>query len=260
MAGHNKWSKIKRQKAKDDKEKSRKWAKLAREITVAARSGHGDPEMNADLATAIERAEAENMPGDTIERAVKRGNGELEGQNFEPATYEGYAPHGVAVFIQAMTDNNNRTVADLRHLFDTYGGNLGKDGSVSYLFERKGRLTVPTRRIEELMLFEIAVDAGAEDLRTQAPRNVGDAESEEEERYVITTPVERFDEVEDALKENGIEPAEAKLARIPTTTVALEEGDAQTVLNLVEALAENDDVDAVYTTLDRDGRPVTASK
>ena len=242
MAGHNKWSKIKRQKAREDKEKSQKWAKLAREIAVAARQGHDDPEMNADLAAAIERAEAENMPGDTIERAVKRGNGELEGQSFEPATYEGYAPHGVAVFVQATTDNNNRTVADLRHIFDTYGGNLGKDGSVSYLFERKGRFTVPTRRIEELMLFEIVVEAGAEDLRTET-------NEEGDEVYVITTPVERFDDVEDALDENGIEPDEAGIARIPTTTVSLEESDAQTVSNLVEELEKNDDVDDVYTTL-----------
>jgi YebC/PmpR family DNA-binding regulatory protein len=242
MAGHNKWSKIKRQKAREDKEKSQKWAKLAREITVAAREGHDDPEMNADLAAAIERAEAENMPGDTIERAVKRGNGELEGQSFEPATFEGYAPHGVAVFVQATTDNNNRTVADLRHIFDTYGGNLGKDGSVSYLFERKGRFTVPTRRIEELMLFEIVVEAGAEDLRTET-------NEEGDEVYVITTPVERFDDVEDALDENGIEPDEAGIARIPTTTVSLEESDAQTVSNLVEELEKNDDVDDVYTTL-----------
>jgi YebC/PmpR family DNA-binding regulatory protein len=242
MAGHNKWSKIKRQKAREDKEKSQKWAKLAREITVAAREGHDDPEMNADLAAAIERAEAENMPGDTIERAVKRGNGELEGQSFEPATYEGYAPHGVAVFVQATTDNNNRTVADLRHIFDTYGGNLGKDGSVSYLFERKGRFTVPTRRIEELMLFEIVVEAGAEDLRTET-------NEEGDEVYVITTPVERFDDVEDALDENGIEPDEAGIARIPTTTVSLEESDAQTVSSLVEELEKNDDVDDVYTTL-----------
>jgi YebC/PmpR family DNA-binding regulatory protein len=182
------------------------------------------------------------MPGETIERAVKRGNGELEGQSFEPATYEGYAPHGVAVFVQATTDNNNRTVADLRHIFDTYGGNLGKDGSVSYLFERKGRFTVPTRRIEELMLFEIVVEAGAEDLRTET-------NEEGDEVYVITTPVERFDDVEDALDENGIEPDEAGIARIPTTTVSLEESDAQTVSNLVEELEKNDDVDDVYTTL-----------
>ena len=252
MAGHNKWSKIKRQKAKEDKEKSRKWAKLAREITVAAREGHDDPEMNADLAAAIERAEAENMPGDTIERAIKRGNGELEGQNFEPVTYEGYAPHGVAVFIQATTDNTNRTVADIRHAFDTHGGNLGKDGSVSYLFDRKGRFEVPTRRIEELMLFEIVVDAGAEDLRTTT-------NDDGEDVYVITTPVERFDEVEEALEENGISPTESGIARIPTTTVALDESDAQTVLNLIETLEENDDVDDVYTTLTQNGSPAPSS-
>lgn len=247
MAGHNKWSKIKRQKAKEDKKKSKIWARLSREIAQAAREGGGDPEMNADLANAIERAEAENMAKDTIERAIKRGTGELEGQNYEPATYEGYAPHGIAVFVEAMTDNNNRTVADLRHAFDKHGGNLGKDGSVGYLFEQKGRVEVPASVTDELTLFELVVDAGAEDLR------------EEDGQFVVTTPVERFDEVQEALDEAEIEPEEANLVRIPTTTQALNADERSSVMTLLEALEELDDVEQVYTTLEDDGEAVTVS-
>ena len=247
MAGHNKWSKIKRQKAKEDKKKSKKWARLSREIAVAAREGGGDPEMNADLANAIERAEAENMPKDTIERAVKRGTGELEGQDYEPATYEGYAPHGIAVFIDAMTDNNNRTVADLRFLFNKYNGNLGKDGSVGYLFEQKGQFVIPADGVDELELFEIVVEAGAEDLE------------EDDGLFIVTTPVEAFANVETALEEAGIEPEDADFIRIPTTTQPLDEGNAETVFKLIEELEDHDDVESVYTTLDQNGEALTAS-
>ena len=245
MAGHNKWSKIKRQKAKEDKKKSKVWARLSREIAVAAREGGGDPEMNATLANAIERAEAENMAKDTIERAIKRGTGELEGQDYEPVSYEGYAPHGVAVFIEAMTDNTNRTVADLRHLFSTHNGNLGKDGSVGYLFEQKGEIQVPVDAIDELELFEIVVEAGAEDLQT------------EDEIHVITTPVETFTDVEDALEDADIPVEEAELVRIPATTVSLDDGEAEQVRTLVEKVEDHDDVDAVYTTLAHDGEALS---
>lgn len=238
MAGHNKWSKIKRQKKAEDRKKSKKWARLSREIAVAAREGGGDPEMNAALANAIERADAENMPKDTIERAIKRGTGELEGEGYEPATYEGYAPHGVAVFVEVMTNNNNRTVADLRYLFNKYNGNLGKDGSVAYLFERKGRFTIPAEQYDELILFETVVEAGAEDLR------------QEDDMFVVITPVERFDEVESALKKAGIETEEADLVRIPTTTVTLDEEETETVLDLIEEMEDLDDVENVYTTLE----------
>ena len=241
MAGHNKWSKIKRQKAKEDKKKSKKWARLAREITVAAREGGGDPEMNADLSNAIERAEAENMAKDTIERAIKRGTGELEGQNYEPATYEGYAPHGIAVFVDAMTDNNNRTVADLRYVFSKYSGNLGKDGSVSYLFEQKGQFVIPADGLDELELFEIVVDAGAEDLEQD-----GDT-------FIVTTSVDAFADVEAALEEARIEPEDADFIRIPTTTQSLDESDERTVLKLIDDLEDLSDVDAVYTTLEHNG-------
>jgi len=241
MAGHNKWSKIKRQKAKEDKKKSKKWAKLSQEIATAARQGGGDPNGNVPLAQAIERAEAENMPKDTIERAIKRGTGELDGQDYEPQTYEGYAPHGVAVFVEAMTDNNNRTVADLRYLFNTYDGNLGKDGSVDYLFEQKGRFTIPADATDEMTLFETVVEAGAEDL------------TQENGQFVVTTPVEAFADVEEALAAAGIDAAEGNLVRIPASTVSLEASQQQTVQKLVEEIDDLDDVETVYTTLQVDG-------
>ncbi len=244
MAGHNKWSKIKRQKSAEDKKRSKIWARMAREIATAAREGGGDPSMNATLANAIERAEAENMPKDTIERAVKRGTGELEGENYEPATYEGYAAHGVAVFVEAMTNNNNRTVADLRHLFNKHGGSLGKDGSVAYLFDRKGRLLLDAAAHDELELFEIVVEAGAEDLH------------EEDGLFVVTTPVEAFDAVRTALRQAGLKPKEADLVRLPVTAVTLGEDEAQAVLRLIDAMEDLDDVETVYTTLKMDGEPV----
>jgi len=240
MAGHNKWSKIKRQKAKEDKKKSKIWARLSREIATAAREGGGDPDMNATLAQAIERAEAENMAKDTIERAIKRGTGELEGQDYEPVSYEGYAPYGVAVFIEAMTDNTNRTVADLRHLFKQYDGNLGKDGSVGYLFEQKGQFEIPTDATDEMELFELVVDAGAEDLKT------------DDDTFVVTTSVDAFSNVETALDEAGID-ADGDLVRIPATTVSLDDSQTETVRSLIEHIEDHDDVDAVYTTLDVGG-------
>jgi len=241
MAGHNKWSKIKRQKAKEDKKKSKIWARLSREIATAAREGGGDPDMNATLAQAIERAEAENMAKDTIERAIKRGTGELEGQDYEPASYEGYAPHGVAVFIEAMTDNTNRTVADLRHLFKKYDGNLGKDGSVGYLFEQKGQFEIPVDATDELELFELVVDAGAEDLQTEG------------NHFVVTSSVDAFSNVENALDGGGIETESADLVRIPTTTIALDESQTETVRSLIEDIEDHDDIDAVYSTLEVNG-------
>ena len=246
MAGHNKWSKIKRQKAKEDKRKSKVWARLSRDIALAAREGGGDPAMNAELANAIERAEAENMPKDTIDRAVKRGTGELEGQDYEPATYEGYAAHGIAVFIDALTDNTNRTVADLRYVFGKYNGSLGKDGSVSYLFDRKGRIAVPEEACSELELFELVVEAGADDLE------------QEEKHFIITTPVDRFDEVKAALREAGIELEDDELVCLPTTTQQLGESETETVLHLIEDLEELDDVQAVYTTLQQNGETIEA--
>ena len=247
MAGHNKWSKIKRQKAKEDKKKSKKWAKLSQEIATAAREGGGDPKVNTPLQHAIQRAEEADMPKDTIERAVKRGTGDLEGQDYEPATYEGYAPHGVAVFVEAQTDNNNRTVADLRHLFKKYDGNLGKDGSVGYLFEQKGRFRVPADAVDKMDLFEHVVEAGADDLR------------EENGRFVIMTPVDAYADVESALDEMGVDVEDEDLVRIPTTTVTLDASKEETVRNLVEEIEDQNDVETVYTTLQVNGDPLVAS-
>lgn len=247
MAGHNKWSKIKRQKAAADKKKSKIWARIIREITVAARDGGGDPEMNPSLALAIEKAKSENMPKDNIERAVLRGTGELEdGGDYEEVTYEGYAPNGVALFIEALTDNTNRTVADLRHLFSKHGGSLGKTGSVAYLFDRKGIIDIPADGIDELELFELVVEAGAEDM------------VQEDGMFVVTTPVEQFNDVETALHQAGIKPDEAKLVRIPTTTVRLDPDEARKVLDFVEKIDDLDDVQDVFTTLDEESAMATA--
>ncbi len=248
MAGHNKWSKIKRQKAKEDKKKSKKWAKLSREISTAAREGGGDPKINTPLQHAIQRAEEADMPKDTIERAVKRGTGELEGQDYEPATYEGYAPHGIAVFIDAMTDNTNRTVADLRFLFNKYDGNLGKDGSVAYLFDQKGQIVISEDGHDEMKLFEIVADAGAEDLE------------HDDGQFVVTTSVDAFADVNDALDAAGIEPEEADFVRIPTTTQTLDPSAQSTVLKLIEEIEDLDDVDGIYTTLEHKGETVTTAK
>jgi len=238
MSGTRKWAKVKRKKQKKDQRKSKKWAKLSQEIETAAREGGGDPDGNVPLSQAIERARDEDMPKDAIERAVKRGTGELEGDDVTAVTYEGYAPHGVAVFVEARTDNINRTVKDLRNLFSDYGGNLGKDGSVAYLFERKGRLEIPADAAEEMTLFETAVEAGAEEL------------DETDDGFVVTTPVEAYSDVETALDDAGIETADADLVRLPTTTVALDPDERDEVQALIDEIDDHRDVEAVYTTLD----------
>lgn len=240
MAGHNKWSKVKRQKAVTDARKSKAWARITRDIMIAAREGGGDPDMNAKLSLAIDKAKSENMPKENIERAIKRGTGEIEGADYEEATYEGYAPGGVAVFVEALTDNTNRTVADIRHLFSKAGGSLGQTGSVSFQFERKGSIEISAADHDELELFELAAEAGADDL------------SREDDVFVITTSVENFGAVLAAIKEAGIEPEEAGLVRIPTTTVTLPPDEARKVTRLLDALEELQDVQAVYSTLELD--------
>lgn len=240
MSGHNKWSKVKRQKAVTDAKKSQIWARLTRDIMIASREGGGDPGMNAKLALAIDRAKAENMPRDNIERAIKRGTGEIESADYEEAAYEGYAPGGVAVFVEALTDNTNRTVADIRHAFSKAGGSMGQAGSVAYLFERKGSIEIASAGQDEMALFELVAEAGAEDLR------------QEDDRFIITTTVERFGQVMAALQHAGIEPEEAGLIRIPTTTVTIPPEEAKKVVRLIDTLEEMQDVQAVYTTLELD--------
>ncbi len=246
MAGHNKWSKVKRQKAVVDARKSKLWARLSRDIIVAAREGGGDPEANPRLAQAIERAKAENMPKENIERAIKRGTGEIQGEDYVEVTYEGYAPGGVAVFIEALTDNTNRTVSEIRHLFTKAGGSLGQPGSVAYLFERKGVIEIPVEGHDELELFELVAEAGAEDL------------TKDDDTYVVTTSVEAFADVLEALQGAGIKPIEAGLQRIPTTTVTLPPEEAKKVVALLEALEAHQDVQNVYTTLNFDEATLAA--
>lgn len=240
MAGHNKWSKIKRQKAVTDARRSKAWARITRDIMVAAREGGGDPSMNARLALAVDKAKSENMPKDNIERAIKRGTGEIEGSDYVEMAYEGYAPFGVALFIEALTDNTNRTVADVRHLLSKAGGSLGQTGSVGYLFDRKGIFEIVAEGKDELELFELVAEAGADDL------------VQEDDLFVVTTAVENFGAVQAALDEAGIATEEATLQRIPTTTITLSPDDARKVAKLIDALEDHQDIQAVYTTLNLD--------
>ena len=249
MAGHNKWSKIKRKKGVADARRSKVWARITREIMVAARNGMADPTLNAPLALAVDKAKAENMPKDNIERAIKRGTGEIEGSDYEEGTYEGYAPHGVAVFVETLTDNTNRTVADLRSLFSKAGGNLGTSGSVAFLFSQVAVFEVPATSasgepVTEDDLFLLVAEAGAQDLRRE--------ETDDGAVFVVEAPVEAFGAVQAALAGAGIETDEAGLQRVPTTTTALSPDAAAQVLRLLDGLDEHQDVQAVYSTLEVD--------
>jgi YebC/PmpR family DNA-binding regulatory protein len=205
---------------------------------VAAREGGGDPGMNARLSLAVDKAKAENMPKDNIERAIKRGTGEVAGSDYEEVTFEGYAPGGIAVMVEALTDNNNRTVANVRHLFSKVGGSLGQNGSVGYLFDRKGIFEIPADGHDELDLFELVADAGAEDLK------------QEDDLFIVTTAVEDFGAVQAALDDAGITAEEANLQRIPTTPLTVDPDTARKVVKLIELLEDDQDVQAVYSTLD----------
>ena len=247
MAGHNKWSKIKRKKGAADAKRSKVWARITRDILVAAREGGGAVDMNPRLALAVDKAKAENMPKDNIERAIKRGTGEIEGADYEEGTFEGYAPGGIAIFVDTLSDNNNRTVADVRSLFSKAGGNLGQDGSVAFLFDQKAVFEVPTGSMDEDDLFLLVADAGAEDLRREER---DDDEESEGDVFVIEAETSAFGDIQAALTDAGIEPSEASLVRIPTTTTALSTADAAKVLRLLDALDEHQDIQAVYSTLE----------
>ena len=249
MAGHNKWSKIKRKKGAADAKRSKVWARITRDVMIAAREGGGSPDMNARLALAVDQAKGANMPKDNIERAIKRGTGEIEGADYEEVSYEGYAPGGVAVFVETLTDNTNRTVADLRSLFSKAGGNLGTSGSVAFLFDQKAVFEVPAAPadgapVSEDDLFLLVAEAGAEDLRREA--------DDDGDTFVVEAPVEAFGDVQAALADAGIETGEAGLHRIPTTTTALASDDAAKVLRLLDQLDDHQDVQAVYSTLELD--------
>ncbi len=240
MSGHSKWSSIKHKKGALDAKRGKIFTRLAREITVAARDGGGDPDMNPRLRKAISDGKAANMPNDNIDRAIKRGTGEIEGVSYEEITYEAYGPGGVAILIETMTDNRNRTVAELRHLLSKNNGNLGESGSVSYLFDRKGYILVDSKQKSEEELFEIAIEGGAEDLKQDG------------DNFEIFTAQENFEDVKKAVEDAGIEAEVAEISMIPQTFVKVEGSDAQSMLKLYELLDDYDDVQNVYANFDID--------
>jgi len=240
MSGHSKWSTIKRKKGKADAERGKVFTKLIREISVAAREGGGDPEANPRLRTAIAAAKAANMPADNIKRAVQKGTGELEGVKYESTHYEGYGPGGVAVLVEVLTDNKNRTVAEVRHVFSRYNGSLGEVGCVGWMFDRKGYIVVDKDKIGEDELIEKALDAGAEDVRS-----TGDI-------YEIYTEFTELENVRSALESSGIEMASAEPTLIPQNTIKLDGKQAEQMLKLYEAIEDLDDVSNVYANFDID--------
>lgn len=237
MAGHSKWSNIKHRKAAQDAKRGKIFTKLIRELTVAAKQG-ASPEDNPRLRAAIDKALSANMKRDTIDKAIARGAGAAEGENYEEITYEGYGTNGVAILVEAMTDNRNRTVAEVRHAFSKHGGNLGTDGSVAYLFSRQGQLSFPPGTDEEKVM-EIALETGAEDV-----------EANDDGSIDVTTSFEDFHTVKDAMIAAGLQPDHAETAMVPSTLVSLDKEGAEKVLALVEMLEDLDDVQNVYTNAD----------
>ena len=247
MSGHSKWHSIKHKKGATDAKRGKLFTKFIKEITVAARTGGGDPDANARLRKAILDAKAGNMPNDTIDRAVRRGTGAEEGVTYEEITYEGYGPGGVAMLIEAMTDNRNRTVAEIRHIFSKNGGNLGESGSVGWLFEKKGYIVVDKTAKPEEELFDIAIESGADDVR-----------DDEDNVEIITSP-ENFESVQSAIKSAGIEPQVAEVSMVPQNYIKLEGSSAQQMLRLMEAMEDHDDVQKVYANFDIDEADMAAA-
>ncbi len=240
MSGHNKWSSIKHKKGKADAQRGRAFTKITRELITAAKIGGGDPNGNARLRQAILAAKAVNMPNDNVTRAVKKGTGDLEGVSYEEYLYEGYGPNGVAVLVKVLTDNKNRTVADIRHIFAKYNGNLGETGCVNWMFSKKGSIGVPKEGMDEERLIEIALDLGADDV-------ANDPESHE---YEVRCEPEVFDDVKKGLEDRGVKVASAEVAMVPQTTVHMEGKPAETMLKMMNALEESDDVQNVWANFD----------
>jgi YebC/PmpR family DNA-binding regulatory protein len=238
MSGHSKWSTIKHKKAAQDAKRGAMFTKVIKELTVAARMGGGDVDMNPRLRTAVLKAKAVNMPQDTMQRAIMKGTGELPGVNYEEITYEGYGPGGVAMIATVLTDNRNRTVAEIRKIFSKNGGNLGESGCVAWMFQKKGLIVIDKDRVDEDELFTIALEAGAEDVRP------ADA------MYEVITSVEDFEPVKQGITSKGIEPASSEVSLLPQTTVRLEGSQARQLLKLMDELEEHDDVQNVYANFD----------
>ncbi len=238
MSGHSKWATIKRKKEKTDAERGKVFTKLIKELTVAARHGGGDPDGNPRLRTAILTAKAANMPAANIDRAIKKGTGELPGVSYEEVSYEGYGPGGVAILVEVTTDNKNRTVSEIRHIFDRYGGNLGEVGCVGWMFEKRGLILVEKAPVDEDKLLEIVLEAGAIDMKS------------EKEYYEIVIPYNRFETVKQALDQNKIKYSSAEQTMLPQTTVKLEGKEAEQMLKLMEGLEDHEDVSKVYANFD----------
>ena len=239
MSGHSKWSSIKHKKGATDAKRGKVFTRLIKEITVAARmGGGGDPASNPRLRTAIQAAKNENMPKDNIERAIKKGTGELEGVNYEESIYEGYGPGGAAIFIESLTDNKNRAVADIRYIFSKNGGNLGENGCVAWMFDKKGYINIEKKSINEEKIMETVIDAGAEDIR------------EEENNIEIITSLEDFESVKEAIDDASIPYLDAEITMLPQTAAYLEGKEAEQMIRLMEALEDCDDVQKVYTNAD----------
>jgi len=247
MAGHSKWKQIKRKKAITDAKRGAVFTRIIREITVAAKAGGGDPGGNPRLRVAIDAAKAENMPLENIDRAIKKGTGELEGVTYEEVTYEGYGPGGAAIMVEATTDNANRTVAEIRFAFSRHNGNLGATNSVAWMFDRKAQVTVDAVKVDEDTVMEAALDGGADDV-------VRDGES-----FVITAPPAALHAVQERLKTKKIPVQTAELALIPKSTVKVEGGDAKKLLALMEALEELEDVAKVSSNFDIDAEAMAAA-
>ncbi len=239
MSGHSKWSTIKHKKGAADAKRGKIFTRIIKEMTVAARMGGGDPEGNPRLRAAVAEAKASNMPKDNIDRAIKRGTGELEGVTYEELTYEGYGPGGVALMVEVMTDNTNRTTPEIRHMLEKHGGNLGTPGSVRFQFERKGYFAIEKSAVGEDKLMEIVIDAGADDLDASDP-----------ETYEVYASPESFEAVRQALEANKIATVEAKLGQIPSNYVTVDEQKAKQVIRLLEVLDDNEDVQNVWSNFD----------
>jgi len=241
MSGHSKWATIKRKKGKLDAERGRRFTRLIKELTVAAREGGGDPDGNPRLRTAIAAAKAENMPADNIKRGILKGTGQLPGVTFESITYEGYGPGGVALYLEVLTDNKNRIVSEIRHVLTKYGGNLGASGCVAWMFHKKGVITVDLEAANEDTLMEVALEAGADDMNSDTGA------------FEIVMDPGVLDDVRQTIEKKGIKIASAEVTMIPQSTTKLtKEGDASSMLKMLDILEENDDVQKVYSNFDID--------
>ena len=246
MAGHSKWAQIKRKKAVTDARRGQLWTRLLKEITVAARLGGGDPDGNPRLRTAVQEAKSSNVPNDNIDRAIKRGTGELEGVSYEEVTYEGYGPGGVAVLVETLTDNRNRTVADIRHIFSKHGGNLGENGCVAWMFQKRGLFAIDKSMMSEESFMELALELDAADI------------SIEDEIYEIYTAPENYGAISDALELREVPLVAKELAMLPQSQVQVGADKAAQLLRLMEALEEQDDVQHVWGNFDIDSDVLAA--